>query len=790
MKQPLLYPAIAITAGVLVGNWLEPPVHLLLAFSISVGLWAVLHKEYQRFLILFFIFLLGWTNYAIHTAINSQYDLRVLIGDKPALAHIRGTVISPVNQITKEDDQYSIANFNVKVESLSLIRNSSFMQASGNIRVRLYEAPPTELYQGQKLELFGILKIPPQAQISKMFDYQAILKRQEIYYIMDVVSSNDIKIITPKKITLPLTERFRRWAKGTLSYGLPVNDESIELRQAMLLGFKTGLTEDVKDHFMRSGTMHLFAVSGIHVGLLSGAILVLLRTFLVPRQISAILLLISVWFFTSLTGWQASAVRATIMISVIMCGWIINRPSNLLNSLFCAAIIILLWDPQQLFRAGFQLSFMVVLSLAVFMPGFEKILNNLIHHDPFILPELIPEWKRFLYASSKIILVGFFTSFTSLIGSTPLVAYHFNLVTIVSLLANIIIVPLGSLVLICNVASIFAFWCKPALELFNFAGSFWTDCMLYLCKWFSSIPNGWWYVKQPRSLEIFTFYLIAAILASLLFENKKLFKPLLFGITLCAGLIFYDKLISRTAELTVISFERSHIVYIENTPNNVALIDCGSSENVERTLKPFLRTRGVNTLDHLFLTHGDAKHTGGVTNLINYYNVKKIYIPVNNFRSKQFKDATELLKEKPGWLVYVKRGNIIGNFNILHPDINDKFSAADNGALVLKCSINRKTVLLLSDLGRLGRQSLFSRELNLKSDILITPANTEMILETDFLSTINPKLIIFVETTHQTNNLAFTRAVSELKKKQIQVEYVPDNRGLTLLINQKNWQIK
>src|SRR5207237_816186 len=79
-------------------------------------------------------------------------------------------------------------------------------------------------------------------------------------------------------------------------------------------------------------------------------------------------------------------------------GWSLKRPGDLLNSLAAAALIILIWDPQQLFQAGFQLSFFVVLSIALFLPPLEKIRDRLLRPDPLLPPDLVPRWQRWLGA--------------------------------------------------------------------------------------------------------------------------------------------------------------------------------------------------------------------------------------------------------------------------------------------------------------------------------------------------------------------------------------------------------
>ena len=119
---------------------------------------------------------------------------------------------------------------------------------------------------------------------------------------------------------------------------------------------------------MRAGTYHIFAVDGLRIGLLAGICLGLLRLLQIPRALCGAVVLPVLWFYVGLTGWPASAVRATIMASVVIAGWALRRPGDLINSLCAAALIILMWQPEQLFQPGFQLSFLVVACIALIVP--------------------------------------------------------------------------------------------------------------------------------------------------------------------------------------------------------------------------------------------------------------------------------------------------------------------------------------------------------------------------------------------------------------------------------------
>ena len=155
------------------------------------------------------------------------------------------------------------------------------------------------------------------------------------------------------------------------------------------------------------------AISGLHVALIAVILVELLRGLGVSRLVCGLLLIPLLWFYTAATGWQASAIRSAIMMTVIGVSWSLERPSNLLNSLATAAFFILILDPQQLFQPGFQLSFMVVLSMALLTPPVEEWRQKIFQPDPFLPPELRPRWQRWLDWPVRFLTVNAVTSFAA-----------------------------------------------------------------------------------------------------------------------------------------------------------------------------------------------------------------------------------------------------------------------------------------------------------------------------------------------------------------------------------------
>src|SRR5262249_25954488 len=154
-------------------------------------------------------------------------------------------------------------------------------------------------------------------------------------------------------------------------------------------------------------------------------------------------------------------------------GWSLRRPSELVNSLAASAFIILAWDPQQLFQASFQLSFAVVLSLALITPPLERWRRRWDTPEPMQPAKLRPRWRHWVRGSLDYLLGSLEVSLAAWLGSLPLIAWYFHLFTPASLPANLVVVPLSSAALACNMGTLCAGgWLPGATVLLNHAAWF------------------------------------------------------------------------------------------------------------------------------------------------------------------------------------------------------------------------------------------------------------------------------------------------------------------------------
>jgi competence protein ComEC len=650
----------------------------------------------------------------------------------------------------------------------------------------------TNLFAGQTVEITGVATPPKFATAEGLFDYRNYLRRLNIHYQLQTTGEPDWQILaSPRK---PLADCFRNWARHALAMGLPAEDESLRLEWALTLGWKTALTEEVSEPFVQAATYHIFAVDGLRMAIVFGICFGLFRALGIPRSISGLILIPLIWFYVALTGWPASAIRATVMLTIVIIGWVLRRPSDLINSLFAAALIILIWDPQQLFQAGFQLSFFVVLCIILIVPPLQKYWERLFAPDSLLPKQLHRQWPPIIRVPVRFVSGVLLTSFAAWVGAIPLVAYYFNIITPVSTPANLLAVPLCAVVLISNLASLLlAPWFHSVAVLFNHAGWFLMECIRVSSDWFADWPAAYYYVTAPTVFTTLLYYAIfLAVVTGWLFQPKL--RALKFT-GLALALLFWSWQFwhnSGVTRLNVLSLNGGSAIYFDPPGNkNDLLVDCGSVNSVEFTTKSFLRAQGVNILPNLLLTHGDINHVGGAGLVANLFSVKHIFASAVHFRSPAYRNLMTVFDRKPGWVQSINRTDRIGPWTVLHPNSTDHFPQADDGAVVLFGTFGKTRVVLLSDLGRPGQNALLDRNPELKADIVVTglPVKTEPICDA-LLDQIQPRVVIVSDSEFPVSERASAKLCERLAQKSIPVLYTHSTGSATIEFREDNWTLR
>ncbi|MGH7866780.1 MAG: ComEC/Rec2 family competence protein, partial [Candidatus Dormibacteraceae bacterium] len=380
-----------------------------------------------------------------------------------------------------------------------------------------------------------------------------------------------------------------------------------------------------------------------------------------------------------------------------------------MNSLAAAAFIILIWDPQQLFGASFQLSFCCVLSIALLLPVLKMGCERLLRTDPLLPKELVPPWRQKIHGPLRWLFFSIATSLSAWLGSLPLTAYYFHLFSPVTLLANLLIVPLGSLALCANVGSLLCgAWWPWISELLNNSAWFCMECMIRFSQWAQVVPMAYLYVSSPSAVEMAVYYggLLGLLSGWLVAPRRRVWAAAAAGVLALTWVVHWD-IERHSPRLVILPMDGGLTVYVRNSAQDGDLVvDPGTTNAVELAIAPYLRAQGVNRLPTLLLSHGDVRHVGGSTLLAEWFANPHVYASPLRSRSPLYRRALGCFGQTPGKLTMVGRGDRVGVWMVLHPGVQEGFPQADDNAIVLAGVLNGTRVLLLSDLGPRGQNAL------------------------------------------------------------------------------------
>jgi ComEC/Rec2-related protein len=449
------------------------------------------------------------------------------------------------------------------------------------------------------------------------------------------------------------------------------------------LGVREGMSEEALLAFRRTGSLHLFAVSGMHVGMMAGIFWGLLLPLPLPRRKLAWFLLPLLLGYTILTGAEPPALRAFVMIAILVFGLVLDRTPRILNSLSAAFIVMLLHEPNQRHDLGFQLTFCVVLAIVLIGLPLAGKLGSLGQPDPFLPADLVTPWQRRRWAWVRFGTASLCFGIAANLGSLPLSIHHFNLATPSGVFLGLALVPLSWLIL-CAATGILFFLPVGLGWFIQFcgwiAGGLAAAC-LGLCAWAASLPGAWHLPRHdpPTPVEMLVFDLDRGG-ASALIRNRK----------------------------------------------TAWLLDTGNPGHARRIVGNAALHLGTAPLDLVVHSHGDVQHRGGQDDL-----VRLLGNPRQTWTQPRAGDTVaaapmelRTLFPPPGWAA----------------------DRADDRAAIFKLSAEGWLVLWLGDAG-FGSQKWMLENTDtasLRADVLCVGWHgTDIGLVREFVDAVNPRLVVW-----------------------------------------------
>jgi competence protein ComEC len=486
-----------------------------------------------------------------------------------------------------------------------------------------------------KIKFKGYLSEPASRRNPAAFDYKKYLNRKRIYGMVSLSEADKIEIIKKEsgnlffsKIIIPL----RRWILGVFDQTLSGNHKA--LLSGFLLGETRDIPKDVYNMFRDTGTVHLLAVSGSNVGLVILIIFYLLRLARVPKFPLTFITLISIFIFSNLVNNQPPVVRAGIMASVALLGILLYKDLEILNLVSFAALGILFFYPPILFDVGFQLSFACVFGLVLIVPKLTQMVSKYVDRSHKNL------WRWIIYPS--------ITSLAVEITVIPFLAYYFNLVPLVTIVANLFIVPLAGLSIMLSCVTLFSAVFSPFWAgIFSASNWLCLDLTLRLTNLFSTLPIAKLTVPSPSIFSFIIYYLFVWLILSSIPHKRK---AIIFSLVIIGAVYAWERVLSNEnhlLKLTFLDVGQGNSMVLQLPDKQNFLINSGEKwsnfDSGEYVVVPFLNKNGITKIDRFILTDNDSASLNSAKSVAQEVEIDQILIP-NFYDSAQGIDESFLKK--------------------------------------------------------------------------------------------------------------------------------------------------
>lgn len=538
------------------------------------------------------------------------------------------------------------------------------------------------------------------------FSYHAYLKKKGIYSIGYLIGN--LKLINKKRGLL-------NWFIELKIKMLDVINKSFNnpyqgVVKALLLGERDNLPLNWEDNFTAAGVNHLLAISGLHIGFIM-VIMVKLFSYIniIPEKLKLFFISLLLVIYIIISGFRPSVFRAGILSVLYLWAPVFNREADIYNILGITALINLIINPYTLFMVGFQLTYTVLIMILLWQ-------------------EYIKQWFGSFLS----------VSIAAQLGSLPITAYYFNIVSPIGIITNIWAIPLvGLIVLFSFIGLIFGLIYLPFSYLIFFVVKSFLSLLKNGVFLTANISFGSFELASPPMYLLIVIYLF---LLSYPYLQKKRAVPLnkervSIKKGIVVSLLIICMLISNffpvNSGLKVIFFDvgQGDSIFLRLPDDRCILIDGGGrigkdTNSGEKIILPFFKKEGIRKIDLVIITHFDSDHALGILNIIEKRDVKKLVIPENYDKNQLAKDILSIAEKKNITVKKIKRGDDFETagvlFQVLHPfEKSNSFSDNRNdNSIVLKIKYHSFTMLLTGDLEEKGENALILKDNKSKKNYL------------------------------------------------------------------------
>lgn len=771
MNRPICIASIFYMIGILVGLYLQISIALLsIVLVIVCIIMYAITSDVKKCVIYVCISVVGIMQ--IHILENNYNGISSKI---PEEVTIKALITSNASE---KEYKYT---YTVTVSEINGKKLEKSIQLMLNIKKNKIKKDAPKF--GNIVEITGTYEEPNTARNYKGFDYRQYLKSRNIYGTIDC---EKYEIIATNKINV--ASNIVNYVQNNIKENMfnILDEEQSALCVGILIGDREKISDITEDNFKKSNLTHMLAVSGSHITYIIVALTTILSK--TNRKFSLIITIFFLLFFTVLTGFTASVLRASIMGIITLLASILHRKSDTINNLGISSIIILIYNPYLLVDAGFLLSYAGTIGIILFSKkisnGIRIIVNKI---NPNLLNIEQNNNSKILFVKSiieKIILYvisSLSVTLSANIVIIPIMAYMFSTISFTFWISNILAGPVMEMVTIFGFIVYFISIIFPILAQFlGIVLNLLLTVLLKIAEISSKIPGASIYIKTPSIYMCVIYYLIIYILFNMqaikqIIRKKAIFRlyaikakkqrknilviVILFTILVNSIIYVTDKNI----KICFVDVGQGDCTLIQTSGRKNVLIDGGGSEfgsfDVgESTLLPYLLDRGITKIDYMMISHFDSDHIGGLFYIMENLRVDNIIISKQGESSENLKKFIEILqsnnrgsKNKTNVILVKKGDNIkIDNtsyFEILFPEeelINDNI--LNNNSIVAKFVSNNFKMLFTGDIEEIAENrlcELYKSTNKLQADIIKVAhhgSKTSSIL--NFLELVKPKIAL------------------------------------------------
>ncbi len=754
--RPALYFLIPYLLGIVAGSWTSIPFLWLWLSILFSFIGSLATKNRRRYLSYGLLHLAVFAGGMLRLDIAAVSPVPDPFYDAPV--SFSGTTTYQPERGTEWEACYAVG------ELRRLSDPSQWMKAK--LLIRFQE--PVPLRYGKQITLTGVFQEPQGKRNLGGFDYKAYLARQNVVGIVEAVG---LLRIGEQRGFPPLRwiEALRIRTERLIDAIYTSTSLHVQLVKGILLGKRSDIPSETLDTFRNSGTFHVLAVSGLHVGLIAGFCYLGFSRFRFPQKVVCLLTIITVLIYASLIGFRPSVFRAALMAILFLSAALLDRDTDIFNLLAFAALVLLLLNPHQLWDVGFQLSFVAVASIVYFVPKMEKPLQHLWEGTAESAEADLSMLTKLRHKAVKWFILSYLVTFAAQIGTAPLIAYHFFRTYPLGTIVGPFAVGLVSLIVAMGLGFVcIGFVWLPLAKLLSVLNHVIISTFLILIGTFG---QTWGVVKlTPPTFGGFVLYIAVCLgITHRQWVRRQWRAASLIGLSVVAIWVwdaaFHER--GRLLEVVTLDVGQGDAAVVRFPDNRTMLIDGGIRRTYydekkqemtdydvgERIIEPYLDYHGIRKLDAVVLTHPDLDHGGGLGYILENFEVSRLLgiseMPLDSQTNQRLRAIAEA-HDIPYAFPYA--GEIAltptATLRLLHPidaASTDLLDADKNDdSLVIKLSYGEVDVLFTGDIGEAAETRLIASGQDLRSEILKVPHHgSRTSSSAPFLDAVQPRCAIF-----------------------------------------------